>query len=81
MNNLGDILLGLAVLVVAAGIVGGIGSCVRRDWQYEDACRRAGGTVTNGSRIGAGGTTGQDVCVRAAQTPVLQMVPLPEYRR
>lgn len=72
---------GVVLLIVAAAIVG-MTTCTRRDWAFEDACRRAGGVVMDASRVtSASSGSAHDICGKVIQSPVAIPTPLPDYRR
>lgn len=84
MNSFERIASAVTTLLVLAAITFGIQSCVSRNWQFEDACRRAGGVVMHSSRVSASGNNGdtdRDICAKIVQAPIAAPIPLPEYRK
>lgn len=59
------------VLVVLVGVIGAT-SCVRRDWAFEDGCRKAGGVLAR--------VEGNEACTKA-QSPIIEVIPLPGLAR
>lgn len=78
--------IGITIVLIIVLTTLGMGSCVQRNWQFEDACRRAGGVVMHASAVSAAGNTGgdvsnRDICAKVIQSPIAQPMALPEYRR
>lgn len=73
----------LAVFIFSVMIAIGVGmtSCIRRNWQFEDACRRAGGVQMDASHVSGAGMTNTNICAKVVQPPIAQPIPLPDYRK
>lgn len=67
--------------LIVLPIVLGMSTCVQRNWQFEDECRRQGGYVTRTLRVGNASDDGRDACIRVMQPQVSQIVPVPNYRK
>lgn len=56
--------------------------CTVRNWEFEDACRRAGGVVMDASKVSASsGGSSRDICAEVVQAPVAKPIALPNYRK
>lgn len=70
-----------AVLLTVVGLaLVGLTTCVNRDWQFQDECRRAGGVVVFSDKIATTGTV-EKACATLTDDGKLRPLALPNYRR
>jgi hypothetical protein len=75
-------ILSFAALLVVVGALLGVGTCVNRDWRFEDACRAAGGVVVSANKITAADRDSRkQACVTIEQPAIVKPIPLPAYAR